>query len=74
LPDIDPVNCVAFDQQGRYLATTSSDLTIKLWDIHNDYLCFKTLFGHNHNVSQVLFTPEGDSVISCSRDKTIKLW
>ena len=54
---IDPVNCVAYDRQGRYLASTSSDLTVKLWDLNNDYLCFKTLFGHNHNVSQVIFTP-----------------
>ena len=73
-PYLDPVNCVAYDKQGRYLATTSSDLTIKLWDINNDYLCLKTLFGHNHNISQVIFTPEGDSLISCSRDKSIKLW
>jgi len=70
----DPVNCVNYDHQGRYLASCSSDLTIKLWDLNNDYLCFKTLFGHNHNVSYVNFNPEGDHVITCSRDKTIKLW
>lgn len=71
---LDPVNCVTYDSQGRYLASSSSDLTIKLWDLNNDYLCFKTLFGHNHNVSMVAFTPDGESVLSCSRDKTIKLW
>jgi platelet-activating factor acetylhydrolase IB subunit alpha len=71
---IDPVNYVSYDSQGRFLATCSSDLTIKLWDLNNDYLCCKTLFGHNHNVSFVTFNPEGDMVISCSRDKTIKLW
>lgn len=65
---------MAYDNQGRYLASCSSDLTIKLWDLNNDYLCFKTLFGHNHNVSMVAFTPDGESVLSCSRDKTIKLW
>lgn len=70
----DPVNYVTYDQQGRYIASSSSDLTIKLWDLNNDYLCFKTLFGHNHNVSQLAFTPEGDALLSCSRDKTIKLW
>lgn len=63
-----------YDQQGRYLASCSSDLSIKLWDINNDYQCFKTLNGHNHNVSYVNFNPEGDFVFSCSRDKTIRLW
>ena len=53
----DPVNYVTYDQQGRYLASSSSDLSIKLWDLNNDYLCFKTLFGHNHNVSQLAFNP-----------------
>lgn len=71
---IDPVNHVAFDHQGRYLASCSSDLQIKLWDLNNDYICFKTLNGHNHNVSMVAFNPEGDMVISCSRDKTIRMW
>jgi WD40 repeat protein len=30
--------------------------------------------GHDHNVSSVTFTPSGDHIISCSRDKTIKIW
>ena len=54
-------------------ASCSSDLTIKLWDM-NTYECIKTLFGHDHNVSCVLFSPDGDKLFSCSRDKTIKVW
>lgn len=30
--------------------------------------------GHDHNVSSVTFMPSGDFIISCSRDKTIKMW
>ena len=74
LTNLDPVNNVNYDHQGRYLASCSSDLSIKLWDINNDYLCFKTLNGHNHNISYVNFNPQGDLVFSCSRDKTIRLW
>eukprot|EP00919_Chromeraceae_sp_WS-2016_P067592 GHVR01159749.1.p1 GENE.GHVR01159749.1~~GHVR01159749.1.p1 ORF type:complete len:101 (+),score=4.58 GHVR01159749.1:300-602(+) len=71
---LDPVNCVNYETQGKYLVSCSSDLTIKLWDLNNDYQCVKTFYGHNHNVSFVNFILEGDYIISCSRDKTIKLW
>lgn len=63
-----------YDVNGKYLVSSSSDLGIKLWDLNNDYVCSKTFFGHNHNVSFVDFVLDGDLIISCSRDKTIKLW
>lgn len=34
----------------------------------------RTLQGHEHSVSYGEFSLEGDKIISCSRDKTIKLW
>jgi len=34
----------------------------------------RTLYGHEHNVSDVKFLPNGDYLISASRDKTLKLW
>ena len=71
---IDPVNCVNYDNKGNYLASSSSDLSIKLWDLNNDFVCCKTFHGHDHNVSYVNFVMDGDFLISCSRDKTIKLW
>jgi len=30
--------------------------------------------GHDHNVSSVAFVPNGDFILSSSRDKTIKMW
>jgi len=30
--------------------------------------------GHDHNVSSVTFVPNGDYILSSSRDKTIKMW
>ena len=56
------------------LATCSSDLTIKLWDPGNEYTNAKTLHGHDHSVSAVRFTPDGDKLVSASRDKTLRIW
>ena len=54
--------------------TCSSDLTIKLWDPANEYNNTKTLHGHDHSVSNVRFTPDGERLVSASRDKTIRVW
>lgn len=32
------------------------------------------LAGHDHNVSSVAIMPNGDHIISASRDKTMKMW
>ena len=43
----------------------------------NHAYIFTTIFflaGHDHNVSSVTFMPSGDFILSCSRDKTIKMW
>lgn len=58
----------------RLAVTCSTDLTIKLWDTSNDYTNVKTLHGHDHSVSSVSFTPDGDMLVSASRDKTIRVW
>lgn len=69
----DAVQDVAFDPTGKYLASCSADMQVKLWDFA-DYQCVKTLTGHDHNVSSVAFLPSGDFLLSASRDKTIKMW
>ena len=48
-------------------------MSIKLWDMAS-YSCLRTLHGHDHNVSSVAFVPNGQRLLSSSRDKTIKVW
>ena len=74
------IQAVAFNGDGNLLVSCSSDLSIKLWDGDKNYLCFRTLRGHDHNVSQILFMPnlidnsKEEHILSCSRDQTIKIW
>ncbi|QSL66845.1 hypothetical protein MERGE_001232 [Pneumocystis wakefieldiae] len=57
------------------LVSCSSDLTIKLWDCKNEYKNIKTLYGHDHSISSIKFLPpNGDRIVSVSRDKNIKIW
>lgn len=54
--------------------TCSTDLTIKLWDTANEYKNIRTLHGHDHSISTVRFTQDGERLVSASRDKTIRIW
>ena len=54
--------------------TCSTDLTIKLWDTANEYKNIRTLHGHDHSISTVRFTHDGERLVSASRDKTIRVW
>ncbi|KAF1787773.1 G-protein beta WD-40 repeat [Phytophthora cactorum] len=54
-----PVQAVAFNGSGSLLASTSTDLSIKIWDFSSDgdYECLRTLRGHDHNVCGIVFGP-----------------
>lgn len=38
------------------------------------YVAVLCILGHDHNVSSVAIMPNGDHIVSASRDKTIKMW
>ena len=71
------VNFINFHPGGEHLASCAKDMTIKLWQRKQgqDFKVYKTLQGHEHEVSCVEFLkPNGDFLISCSRDQTIRVW
>jgi platelet-activating factor acetylhydrolase IB subunit alpha len=73
------VQALAFNRSGNLLASCSSDLSIKLWDFGPNSTssggagggggqeCLRTLRGHDHNISGLVFLPQGDQLVSCSR-------
>ncbi|KAJ2078441.1 Lissencephaly-1 [Coemansia sp. RSA 988] len=64
---------MVFDQKGKILVTCSADLTLRVWDVSDDYKCVRTLYGHDHCVSAVAFLGS-DKLVSASRDKSVKIW
>ena len=67
------VTFLAFNSNGNVLASASTDLTIKLWNLET-YKVTKTLQGHEHEVSGLSFIPNSDYLLSCSRDQSIRFW
>jgi WD40 repeat protein len=64
---------VAFNRDGKILASASWDGTIKLWDTESGRE-LRTLAGHGWGVYRAVFSPDGKQLASASRDGTVKIW
>ncbi|KAK9455287.1 WD40-repeat-containing domain protein [Dipodascopsis uninucleata] len=79
----DSVYSVAFAPNGKDLVSGSLDKTIKLWELqsarglnssHKGGVCVKTFTGHKDFVLSVALTPDGQWVMSGSKDRGVQFW
>ena len=65
---------IAFNPDGKTLASSSHDKTIRLWDLKTQKPLGEPLIGHSSGVWSVTFSPDGKTLASSSHDKTVRLW
>ena len=58
----------------KQLATTSSDQTIKIWDMTSNFACDKTLTGHQRWVWDAVYSADSEYLVTASSDATARLW
>lgn len=64
---------ITFSPDGVFLASGSSDKTIKLWDIQTGGI-IRTFLGHKQQVSSISVSPDSTMIASGSGDKIFCLW
>lgn len=69
----DYVNALAFSPNNLFLASGSSDNTVRLWHPLKG-TCTGVLYGHDSHVVSLSFSPNSSTVASGSNDGSIKLW
>ncbi|KAL5118433.1 WD domain protein [Pleosporales sp. CAS-2024a] len=67
------ISLVRFSPDGRYIASASSDCTIKIWNSQTGAL-EHTLEGHLAGISALTWSPDSLTLASGSDDKSIRLW
>jgi WD40 repeat protein len=64
---------LGFSPDGRTLASSSMDHSIRLWDFAN-HLAKDDIQGHLSEVLAVAYSPDGKFIASASKDGEIKIW
>lgn len=68
----DSVWSLDFSPDGKTLATTSEDGTVKLWSLRGDRA--KAFMAHESAIRGVSFSPDGETIATGGMDMTVKLW
>ena len=71
--NLSTVTDVAFSPDGKLLASSSIDCTVKVWDTDTGK-CLKTFTRNQQWIWSVAFSPDGQTVASGGEDNTITLW
>jgi WD40 repeat protein len=68
------IRSVAFSPDGRNVASSSVDKTIRLWRSNDGKQEGEPLYGHADIVTNVCFLFDGQSIVSSDADGIIIIW
>lgn len=66
------VSSITFSQDSNFLASSSHDFTVKIWDINGK--CLKTFLGHTEVVRSVCISIDQKFIVSSGDDCTVRIW
>jgi WD40 repeat protein len=69
----DQIRAICYSSNGKYIASASSDTTVKIWDTEK-YTLVHTLLGHIDEIWSISYSPDNKFIVSGSSDRTVKIW
>lgn len=63
---------VIVSPDGKYFATTGSDLRIRIWTMDRELV--KAHYGHTQPLTDIAFAPNSRQIVSSALDTTIRVW
>ncbi|AAS50357.1 AAL009Cp [Eremothecium gossypii ATCC 10895] len=66
------VTSIAFQQDNKWMVSSSEDGTIKVWDVRSPSV--QRNYKHDAPVNEVVIHPNQGELISCDQDGNIKIW
>lgn len=84
-PHLRTIRYLAWSHDGRYLASSSFDCTLGIWERQVSYdnndcssedqwKCLVTLDGHDNEIKCCAWSPTDLYLTSCARDRTVWIW
>lgn len=69
-----PYFSLAFSNHGDLLAAGNVFGKLTVWDVNSRQLHTPPIQAHDSNVNGLAFSPDDTRLVSCGRDRTVKLW
>ncbi|KAG6513244.1 hypothetical protein ZIOFF_023557 [Zingiber officinale] len=72
----DEVWFLQFSNQGKYLASSSSDKSAIIWEVHEngEFTLKHRLIGHEEPVLMVAWSPDDSRLLTCGLEEVVRLW
>ncbi|KAH6756921.1 transducin family protein / WD-40 repeat family protein [Perilla frutescens var. hirtella] len=70
----DEVWFLQFSHNGKYLASSSCDCLVIIWEVEGQVSVRHRLNGHQQPVSYISWSPDDDQLLTCGLEETVRRW